>query len=104
MKVLPSTWALKSKRFPGGLVNKFKACFCVRGDQQKEDVDYFVTWSLVAQWLTIRNMMVLTAKLQLKSVQCDIMAAFLCAKLAVAKQFLFTSRVVLSVTRTMSCN
>ena len=32
MNVLKSTWAFKIKRFPNGLVRKFKARFCVRGD------------------------------------------------------------------------
>ena len=81
MHVLSSTWAFKIKRFPDGLIKKFKARFCVRGDQQKEGVDYFETWSPVAQWSTIRTMMVLAAKLNLKSAQCDITAAFLHAKL-----------------------
>ncbi len=26
--VIQSTWAFKCKRFPDGLINKFKACFC----------------------------------------------------------------------------
>eukprot|EP00804_Cyclotella_cryptica_P007267 CCRYP_017868-RA/>CCRYP_017868-RA protein AED:0.22 eAED:0.06 QI:0/0/0/1/1/1/2/0/1188 len=30
MKVLPCTWAFRIKRFPDGLVKKFKARFCVR--------------------------------------------------------------------------
>ena len=32
MNVLDSTWAFKIKRFPDGLIWKFKARFCVRGD------------------------------------------------------------------------
>ena len=32
MKVLPSTWAFKVKRYPDGSVKKFKARFCARGD------------------------------------------------------------------------
>ena len=32
MNVLPSTWAFKCKRFPDGLIKKFKARFCARGD------------------------------------------------------------------------
>ena len=40
MNVLPSTWAFKCKRFPDGSVRKIKARFCVRGDRQKEGVDY----------------------------------------------------------------
>ena len=30
--VLPSTWAFKIKRWPNGLIQKFKARFCVHGD------------------------------------------------------------------------
>ena len=81
MNVLPSTWAFKIKRFPDGLVKKFKARFCVRGDCQQEGVDFFETWSPVAQWSTIRVVMVLAAKLKLVSAQYDITAAFLLAKL-----------------------
>jgi hypothetical protein len=32
MKVLPSTWALRCKRFPDGMIRKLKARFCSRGD------------------------------------------------------------------------
>jgi hypothetical protein len=38
MNALPSTWAFKKKRYPDGTVKKFKACFCTRGDCQKEGV------------------------------------------------------------------
>jgi hypothetical protein len=77
MNVLPSTWAFKIKRFPDGSVKKFKACFCTRGDCQKEGVDYFETWAPVIHWRTIQIIMVLAAKLGLVSVQCDITAAFI---------------------------
>ena len=33
---IQSTWAFKCKRYPYGLIKKFKARFCVRGDQQLE--------------------------------------------------------------------
>jgi hypothetical protein len=76
MHVLPSTWAFKIERYPDRSVKKFKARFCVRGDCQKEGVDYFETWAPVVHWRTIRIIMVLTEKLGLVSVQCDITAAF----------------------------
>mmetsp|Transcript_13035 Transcript_13035/g.30840 ORF Transcript_13035/g.30840 Transcript_13035/m.30840 type:complete len:480 (-) Transcript_13035:352-1791(-) len=60
---------------------KFKARFVVRGDCQTEGVDFFQTWAPVAQWTTVRTMMVLASKLQLKSAQCDITAAFVHATL-----------------------
>ena len=34
MNVIPSTWAFKCKHFPDGLIKKFKARFCARGDRQ----------------------------------------------------------------------
>ncbi|KAL7526552.1 hypothetical protein ACHAXR_001541 [Thalassiosira sp. AJA248-18] len=80
MHVLPcSTWAFKIKRFPDGLVKKFKARFCVRGDQQKHGINYWETWSLVVQWPAVRTIMILAAKEKLVSTQCDITAAFVAA-------------------------
>ena len=34
MNVLSSAWVFKIKRFPDGLIKKFKARFCVRGFEQ----------------------------------------------------------------------
>ena len=48
MKVFPCTWAFCIKRFPDGLIKKFKARFCVRGDCQTEGVDFLkhdLLWS-----------------------------------------------------------
>jgi hypothetical protein len=77
MNILQSTWTFKIKRFPDGTVKKFKACFCARGDCQKEGIDFFETWAPVMQWSTIRIVMVIAATLGLHSVQCDITAAFI---------------------------
>jgi hypothetical protein len=77
INVLPSTWAFKIKRYPDGTVTKFKACFCTRGDCQKEGVNYFETWAPMVHWHTIRIVMVLAAKLGLLSVQCNVTAAFI---------------------------
>ncbi len=33
MNVINSTWAFKCKRYPDGLIKKFKARFCACGDQ-----------------------------------------------------------------------
>jgi hypothetical protein len=86
MHVLPSTWAFRIKRFPNGLVKKFKARFCVRGDCQKEGIDFWETWSPVVQWSTVRLMMTLAAKLDLCSAQADITAAFVHADLEPGEQ------------------
>ena len=73
MKVIGGTWALKLKRYPDGLIKKFKARFCARGDQQTND---FETYAPVVQWTTIRLMLILEVLLGLKSKQGDVTAAF----------------------------
>jgi Reverse transcriptase (RNA-dependent DNA polymerase) len=60
MNVLPSTWAFRYKRFPDGTIRKLKARFCVRGDRQREGIDYFDTYALVVNWQTVRLMLVLS--------------------------------------------
>ena len=81
MNVLSSTWAFKCKRYPDGLIKKFKARFCARGDQQIHGVDYFETYAPVVQWVTIRLMLILECLLELKSKQGDVTCAFLHAHL-----------------------
>jgi hypothetical protein len=75
--VIDSIWAFKLKRFPDGMVKKFKARFCARGDQQLEGVDFFETYAPVVQWTTVRLMLILEVLLDLKSKQGDVTAAFL---------------------------
>jgi hypothetical protein len=50
---IDSTWAFKNKRYPDGLIKKFKAQFCVHGDQQVHGVDFFETYAPVVQWTMI---------------------------------------------------
>ena len=76
MNVLLSTWAFKCKRFPDGSVEKLKARFCVRGDRQKEGVDYFETYAPVVSWHTIRILLILSIKLNLSTKQVDYTAVF----------------------------
>ena len=81
MNVIGSIWAFKLKRYPDGVVKKFKARFCARGDQQLEGVDFFETYAPVVQWTTVRLILILEVLLQLKSKQGDVIAAFLHADL-----------------------
>ena len=75
--VIESTWAFKLKRFPDGLVKKFKARFCAQGDQQLEGIDFFETYAPVVQWTTVRLLLILEVLLDMKSKKGDITAAFL---------------------------
>eukprot|EP00956_Cyclotella_meneghiniana_P036232 scaffold123032_cov17-Cyclotella_meneghiniana.AAC.1 len=81
MNVIDSIWAFKLKRFPDGMVKKFKARFGARGDQQLEGVDLFETYAPVVQWTTVRLMLILEILFQLKSKQGDVAAAFVHGKL-----------------------
>ena len=81
MNVLKSIWAFKLKRNPDGLIKKFKAQFCARGDMQLEGIDFFETYAPVVQWTTVRLMLILEVFLGLKSKQGDDTAAFLHADL-----------------------
>ena len=49
MNVIDSTWIFNCKRYPDGLIKKFKAQFCARGDKQFEGTDFFETSVPVVQ-------------------------------------------------------
>ena len=74
--VLQSTWAFKKKRYPDGDLKKYKARFCVRGDQQIEGVDVFETYAPVVSWITVRILLVLSLVLGLSTQQVDYTNAF----------------------------
>ena len=59
MKVLKGTWAFQLKRNPDCVAYRHRSRFCVRGDQQEYDVNYFETFALVVQWSTIRLLLIL---------------------------------------------
>ena len=46
-QVLKGNWVFKLKHLPNGPQSKFKARYCVRGDTQREGVDYFDTYAPV---------------------------------------------------------
>ena len=77
MNILASIWTFKIKRFPDGLIKKFKARFCARGYQQLEGIDFFKTYSLVVQWTTVWKLLILEVLLKMKSKQGDVTADFL---------------------------
>ena len=86
MNFIRLTWAFKLKRYPDGLIKKFKARFCARGDMQLEGIDFFKTYAPVVQWTTIRLMLIIEVLLRLKSKQGDVTAAFLHADLGKNKK------------------
>ncbi len=82
---LPSTWVFKIKCYPDVRIKKFKARFCARGDRQQKGINYFETWAPVVQWLMVQIVMTLVLTLNLISVQCNITAAFIHARVPVTE-------------------
>lgn len=80
-KILPSTWALKVKRYPDGQLRKFKARFCVRGDQQVAGIDYLESYAPVVAWSTVRTLMIIAAQRGWITKQVDFTNAFVHADL-----------------------
>ena len=74
--ILGGTWAFKLKRLPDGSPLKFKARYCVRGDLQREGVDFFDTYAPVVQWSTIRMLLTLTLSKGWTTKQVDYTNAF----------------------------
>ena len=74
--ILPSTWALKRKRYPNGRIRKYKVWFCIREDRQWYGLDYEEAYAPVAQWSMMRMMLTLTMKLGLRTKQVNYSNAF----------------------------
>ena len=79
--LLPSTWALKVKRYPDGRLRKHKARFCCRGDKQIKNVDYFESYAPVASWTTVRMVMNMAIQRGWATRQVDFSNAFVQADL-----------------------
>ena len=77
MNVLPSTWALKCKRFPNGEVRKLKARFCARGDRQISGVDFYDTFAPFTNWTMVRIMLIMSLIIGLFTKRVDYTAALL---------------------------
>jgi hypothetical protein len=77
-KILPGTWVFHRKRSPDGIVKKFKARYCVRGDLQEGD---FETFAPVVAWSTVHLFLVLTMMLGWNTCSIDFSNAFVQASL-----------------------
>jgi hypothetical protein len=67
----------KKKLKPDGTIKKYKTRLVATGYTQKEDKDYFDTYSLVAHLTTIRVLLSLAASHSLPVHQMDVKTTFL---------------------------
>ena len=65
MNTIKSTCAFKVKQFPTGVIRKLKGRVCVRGDIQIGGIDFFDTFVPVAQWTTVRLLLIISLQLNL---------------------------------------
>ena len=79
--VLPGTWPFRRKRSPDGTIKSYKARFCMRGDRQKEGVDFFDMYAPVVSWSTVRLLLTLSVIHDLETQQVDYTNAFVQADL-----------------------
>lgn len=76
-KSIGCKWIFKRKLKPDGSIDKFKARLVAKGYKQKQDLDFFETYSLVARTSSIRVLIALAAIKNLIIHQMDVKTAFL---------------------------
>ena len=57
--LIPLIWSFRRKRDPIGNLVKHKARICVHEGKQRFDLDYWKTYATVANWGTIRMVLLL---------------------------------------------
>ena len=74
---LPSTMVYKIKQTKDGLIDKYKARLCARGDRQQYGIDYEETFAPVVRFATIRMLLAIATTMQWLMWQLDVDSAFL---------------------------
>ena len=79
--LVDSKWVFKIKRDATGKLEKYKARLCARGFTQSKGDDYDETFAPVVRIATVRILLALTANLNYRVTQMDIVTAYLYSKL-----------------------
>ena len=81
-KVIGSKWIFKTKVDGDGKIERYKARLVAQGFTQKHGIDYDQTFSPVVSFESIRSIIAIAAKNDLKLHQMDIKTAFLNGELS----------------------
>ena len=76
-KTIGCKWVLRKKLKPDGSVDKFKDRLVAKSFKQKDDLDFFDTFSLVTRITSIRLLIAIVAIVYLKIYQMDVKTVFL---------------------------
>jgi transposase InsO family protein len=79
-RVLPGKWVYKHKRGPKGDIMRYKARWVIRGDQQREGVDFNETFATVVKPMSYKLIFAIAAALDWEIDQMDVKTAFLYGK------------------------
>ena len=80
-RILPGKWVYRHKRGPGGSIVRYKARWVIRGDQQKEGIDFNETFATVVKPMSYKLIFAIAAALDWEIDQMDVKTAFLYGKL-----------------------
>ena len=80
-KTILNVWAVKRKRHPDEQIYKYKARLNAHGGMQRWGVDYWETYALVINWISVRLLLILTVLHRLETKSIDFVLAFPQAKL-----------------------
>ena len=79
-RVLPGKWVYKHKRGPNGEIVRYKARWVIRGDQQREGIDFNETFATVVKPMSYKLIFAIAAALDWEIDQMDVKTAFLYGK------------------------
>jgi len=79
-RVLPGKWVYKHKRGPKGEIIRYKARWVIRGDQQREGIDFNETFATVVKPMSYKLIFAIAAALDWEIDQMDVKTAFLYGK------------------------
>ena len=76
IKPILAIWSFKRKRFPSGVINKYKARLCAHGGMQQWGINYWETYAPVVNWISVRFVLIVAQLTGLETKALDFVLAF----------------------------